>query len=101
MQDDDIENVTGKLETTPAVDEYGDMIVPELPYVDDEEVDFADKYLNTGLLFDEGTGDERHRRAKGILGEPIGRAHTNPLFDTHEYVVELAGMVLLKTISRM
>jgi TFIIF-interacting CTD phosphatase-like protein len=28
------------------------------------------------------------KRAKGLSGEPMGRAHTNPLFDTREYIVE-------------
>ena len=28
------------------------------------------------------------KRAKGTSGDPIGRAHSNPLFDTREYVVE-------------
>ena len=28
------------------------------------------------------------KRAKGTSGEPIGRAHSNPLFDTREYVIE-------------
>ncbi len=28
------------------------------------------------------------KRAKGTSGKPIGRAHSNPLFDTREYVVE-------------
>jgi hypothetical protein len=51
-----------------------------------------DKYLNAKLIFDVGTGNERKgrvvKRAKGASGEPIGRAHSNPLFDTREYVVE-------------
>jgi hypothetical protein len=51
-----------------------------------------DKYLNAELIFVIGTGSERRgrvvKRAKGTSGEPIGRAHSNPLFDTHEYVVE-------------
>ena len=40
----------------------------------------------------EGTNDERRgrviKRSRGLDGEPIGRAHANPLFDTREYEVE-------------
>ena len=39
-----------------------------------------------------GTNDERHGRvvkhSRGLDGEPIGRAHANPLFDTREYEIE-------------
>jgi hypothetical protein len=28
------------------------------------------------------------KRAKGIGGEPVSSAHTNPFFDTREYEVE-------------
>ena len=48
--------------------------------------------MNAELIFDVGTGSERKgwvvKRAKGTYGDPIGRAHSNPLFDTREYVVE-------------
>jgi hypothetical protein len=78
--------------TTPAVDEYGDMIVPELLEADDIDDEVLDKYLNAELIFDMGTGAERRgrviKRAKGTTGQPIGRGHANPLFDTREYVVE-------------
>ena len=92
IQDDDTDDTSGELGTTPTVDEYGDMIVPDLPEFDDEDDGFADKYLNAELMFDVGTGDERRgrvvKRVKGNAGEVIGRAHPNPLFDTREYVVE-------------
>ena len=69
-----------------------DMALPETPEADDVDDDLLDKYLNTELIFDVGTGHERKgcvvKRAKGTSGEPIGRAHANPLFDTREYVVE-------------
>jgi hypothetical protein len=39
-----------------------------------------------------GTDDKRRgrvvKRSKGIGGDPIGRAHSNPFFDTREYDVE-------------
>ena len=72
--------------------DYGDMTLPETPEADDVDDDLIEKYLNTKLIFDVGTFHERKghviKRAKGTSGEPIGRAHANPLFDTREYVVE-------------
>ena len=57
------------------------------PDEDDEEA--VDKYLNMELILDLGNDNERHGRvckcARNNEGEPIGRAHTNPLFDTREY----------------
>jgi hypothetical protein len=59
---------------------------------DDINDDVIDKYINAELIFDVGTGSERRgravKRAKGTSGKPIGRAHSNPLSDTREYVVE-------------
>jgi len=70
----------------------GDMPFPDSLEADDIDDELLDKYLNAELIFDVGTGNERKgrvvKRAKGTSGEPIGRAHSNPLFDTREYVVE-------------
>ncbi|KAI2500467.1 Reverse transcriptase (RNA-dependent DNA polymerase) [Fragilaria crotonensis] len=75
----------------PDVD-YDDMTTPAPMEADDINDEIMDKYLNAELIFDVGTGTERKgrvvKRAKGTSGEPIGRAHANPLFDTREYVVE-------------
>jgi hypothetical protein len=75
---------------TPADEEYGDMNTAERPEEDDEEA--VDNYLNVELIMNMGTNDERRgrvvKRSRGLDGEPIGRAHTNPLFDTREYEVE-------------
>ncbi|KAI2498914.1 Reverse transcriptase (RNA-dependent DNA polymerase) [Fragilaria crotonensis] len=73
--------------------DYGDMEAPETMDADDIDSDILDKYdLNAEFIFDVRTGNERKgrvvKRAKGTSGEPIGRAHSNPLFDTREYVVE-------------
>ena len=77
-------------ENTPSPEEYDDMHVGERPEDDDEEA--IDKYLNVELLMNVGTNDERRgrviKRSRGLDGEPIGRAHANPLFDTREYEVE-------------
>ncbi|KAI2504684.1 Reverse transcriptase (RNA-dependent DNA polymerase) [Fragilaria crotonensis] len=68
--------------------DYDDMNVPDAMEADDLDNEITDKYLNAELIFDVGTGSERKghvvKRAKGTSGEPIGRAHTNPLFDTRE-----------------
>jgi hypothetical protein len=73
-------------------DDYGDMIVPDTLDADDINDDMIDKYLNAELIFDVGSGSERRgcvvKRAKGTSGKTIGRAHSNPLFVTREYVVE-------------
>jgi hypothetical protein len=71
-------------EITPTKEEYDDMIVEECPEADDEEA--VDKYLNMELRMGARTDDERWgqviKHAKGIGGEPVGHAHTNPFFDT-------------------
>jgi hypothetical protein len=76
---------------TRADEDDDDMTLPETPDADDVDDALADKYLNAELIFD--TGSEREgrvfKRAKGTSGEPIGRAHANPLFETRKYVVEL------------
>jgi hypothetical protein len=78
---------------TPMEEEYDDMIVEEHPEGDDEEA--VDKCLNMVLRMGAGTDDERWGRvikhAKGIGGEPVGHAHTNPFFDTREYEVEFTN----------
>jgi hypothetical protein len=69
------------------------MIVEEHPKADDEEV--VDKYLNMELRMGAGMHDERWGQvikcAKGIGGEPVGRAHTNPFLDTRAYEVEFTN----------
>jgi len=74
---------------TPTDDEYGDMLLDERP---DDSEDMFDKYIGAELVMDVGSGNERMgrvvKRTKGIDGSVIGRSHTNPLFDTREYVIE-------------
>ena len=96
MEDLDLDDNNGipmetnvKVETVPD-NEYGDDIMEERPEDDDEEA--IDKYLNVELILDLGSTDERRgrvvKRSRGLDGEPIGRAHSNPLLDTREYEVE-------------
>jgi hypothetical protein len=87
--DDNSIGAIGERGITPTDEEYGDMLVEERPEEDDEAID---KYLNMELTLGVGTDDERRgrvvKRSKGISGDPIGRAHSNPFFDTREYDVE-------------
>ena len=87
---DDSGGVTTEHGVTPDEEEYGDMLRGEQPEDDDEEA--IDHYLNMELIMDVGTSGERRgrviKRSRGLDGEPIGRAHTNPLFDTREYDIE-------------
>jgi hypothetical protein len=94
LQDIDIDENPGvaygaDLTTTPTDDEYGDMMQEERPEADD---DVLDNYINMELILDQGTDAERRgrvtKRARGLDDAPIGRAHTNPLFDTREYDIE-------------
>ena len=74
---------------TPSEEEYVDMLASEQPEADDEEA--VDKYLNAELCFDLSSNNESRghvsKRSRGLDGEPIGRAHPNPLFDTREYEI--------------
>ena len=76
--------------TTLGLEEYRDMIMDECP--EDDDKDAIDKYINCELILDVGTNNEHHghviKRSWGLDGEPIGQAHTNPLFDTREYEIE-------------
>jgi hypothetical protein len=80
-----------KENNTPSAEDYGDMHTDERPEDNDEEA--IDKYLNVELIMNMGTSNDERRgrvikRTRGLDGEPIGRAHANPLFDTREYEIE-------------
>ena len=51
-----------------------------------------DKYLNVKLILDVGLANECRgritKRSRGLHGEPLGRAHANPVFDTREYDID-------------
>ena len=93
--DNEITTTAAAEANTPSDAEYGDMIVDDIVDADDDAVD---KYLTAELILDVGTNGERRgrviKRARGLNGEPIGRAHTNPLFDTREYEVEFTDGAL-------
>jgi hypothetical protein len=75
---------------TPSDADYGDMGQTPLDEIDD--YDSYDKLLGAEMMVDFGDGDKRRgkviKRLKGEDGRPIGRAHSNPRFDTREYLVE-------------
>ena len=52
---------------------------------DDEVEDQFDKYIGMEVVLGVGTGDE----SRDNWGRPIGRAHSNPIMDTSEYLVEM------------
>ena len=85
--------------TTPAIEEYGDMVQDERPKDDHEEA--IHKYLHTELILDVGTNNERHgrvvKRTRGHDGNPIGRAHANPFFDTQVYDIEFTDGTVKNT----
>ena len=72
-------------------EDYGDMATSDTLDADDINDNVIDKYIHAELIFDVRTGSERRgrvvKRAKGTSGEPIGCAHSNPLFDTRECVI--------------
>jgi hypothetical protein len=54
----------------------------------DVDVDTYDRYLNAEVIVERDGEPLRARvvkRARSETGSPIGRSHTNPLFDTREY----------------
>ncbi len=75
-----------------AEEDYGDMTTPDTLDADDINDNIIDKYLNAEQIFDVGTGSKCKghvvKRAKGTSCEAIDCAHTNPLLNTREYVVE-------------
>jgi len=75
--------------TTPTDVEYDDMITEEVP---EYEEDVFDKYIGAELIMNVDSYNEQQgrvvKRVKGLDGTVIGREHTNPLFDTREYVIE-------------
>ena len=77
--------------TTLGLEEYGTCMIMDKHPEDDDE-DAIDKYINCELILDVGTNNEHRGHVIkclwGLNGEPIGRAHTNPLFDTRKYEIE-------------
>ena len=84
---------------TPTDEDCGDMIFKGRPNEEDEVID---NYLNMNLLFDVGTNNKRcgtvvnhSRRLDGIA---ISCSHTNPLFDTRDYEIDLTDLTQDKYI---
>ena len=89
--------------TTPGLEEYGDMIMDEHP--EDNDEDTIDKYINCELILDVGTNNECCgcviKCSWGLDGEPIGRVHINPLFDTHKYEIKFTDGLREKYTSNI
>ncbi len=72
-----------------------------IPEDDDKEA--IDKYLNVELIMDVGTNNEWWgcvvKWSWGLEGEPIGCAHSNPLFDTRENEVEVTDGTHKKQVT--
>ncbi len=73
-------------------EDYGDITTPDTLDADDINHNVIDRYWITELIFDISTCSKCRGRVvkceKGTSGKPIGCAHSEPLFDTQEYVVE-------------
>jgi hypothetical protein len=89
LVDNDGINAMAEGDNTPMDEEYGDMLVYQFLNQDEEAMD---KYLNMELNMAIGMDNERWGQVvkclRGIGGEPIGHAHSNPFFDMREYDVE-------------
>ena len=79
-----------RLGQAPSDLEYGDMLVEDKPEADDHPE--YDKYIGLQLSLDWG-GEPVHgtvkKQVRNLEGQPVGRAHRNPVFDTREYDVEM------------
>ena len=89
---DDDNDATLENSSAPSDSDYADMIQDAKPDRDDVSEEMFDKYIGAELIVGNGHGDGRFgrvtKRVKGLYGEALGRGHTNPLFDTRQYVVE-------------
>ena len=98
LEDIDDDPVFNPSVTYPGVElmaeDYGDMITDKWPNKDDLDDEAIGKYLNMELIFSISTNDKRQgcvvKHLQGLDGNLIGRAHSNPYFDTSEYEVEFA-----------
>jgi len=96
---DENENYGVTYGEVPPDEDYGDMLLEDRPEDDDVEDQF-DKYIGMELVLGVGTGDERKgrvvKKSRDNWGRPIGRAHSNPIMDTSEYLVEMADGITEK-----
>jgi hypothetical protein len=65
-----------------------------MPEADDFDPEAFDRYLTAEVALSRGGGEPERgkvlRRKRNADGDPIGKAHENPLFDTRQYEVEFA-----------
>ena len=80
---------------TPSDSEYG-MSPDEVPLkdIDDIEPETYDKYIGAKIILNDTENNGGNiatitRRVTDDYGRPLGQAHSNPMFDTREFEVEL------------
>ena len=74
----------------PTDKDYGDMsLLQDIPEQDD--IEEVDDHVGARVQI-KRAGEEVHgtvtKRARGNNGEPVGKAHKNPIFDSREYTIE-------------
>ena len=75
----------------PSDEDYGDMVIKDIPQPDTDVAEDYDKLLGAELCMEIGGEKLTGRvikRARGADGQLKGKAHKNPLFDSREYLVE-------------
>ena len=94
-------NVEGGITLTE--DECSDMIVGE--WLDDDDEEAVDQYLNMELIMDVGMNDEWCgwviKCSRGLDGETVGHAHPDPLFDTCECEIEFTDGAIKKHVANI
>ena len=60
---------------------------------DSDNKDIFESYLGAEILLTDQDGNKKTakvlKRVKGNNGDPVGKRHNNPIFDTSEYTVEI------------
>ena len=78
-----------ELGTIPTDEEYGDMSrLEKIPEADN--IEETDQLIGASINLERGNEQIKGtviKRARGMDGNPIGRKHVNPMFDTREYEV--------------
>ena len=86
LQDEDAPLIANEAADIPEDSEYGDMMQPPKPEVDEYET--FDQYLGAEFLVNnngESVPAKVQKRARDNSGKPIGKRNENSLLDTREY----------------
>ena len=92
----------------PTDEEYG-ASPDNMPDADDLDIDTFDKYIGARVILDDREKDGGNLATKPIgtvtgrssdaYGNPIGRAHKNPMLDTREFDIELENGEMEKILA--